>query len=103
VHNTKNVPIERLRIVDQVPASRHEQIKVKLVQPPLALGEGTVKPGASAKGVSVGKGVVAQWDGGDEQDRRVSWVCTVPAQGKISLALEWTVTVSPANARVIGL
>ncbi|KAJ7913867.1 hypothetical protein B0H13DRAFT_1612159 [Mycena leptocephala] len=103
VHNTKNVPIERLRIVDQVPASRHEQIKVKLVQPPLALGEGTAKPGASAKGVSVGKGVVAQWDGGDEQDRRVSWVCTVPAQGKISLALEWTVTVSPADARVIGL
>jgi hypothetical protein len=103
VHNTKNVPVERLRIVDQVPASRHEQIKVRLVQPPLALREGTVKPGANAKAVGVGAGVVAQWDGGDEQDRRVSWVCMVPAQGKISLALEWTATVSPADAQVIGL
>jgi len=114
IHNTKSVLIEGLRIVDQIPASRNAQIKVKLVQPALPLGEGegagtgTVKGAeakADAKGVSVtvSKGVVAQWDGGDEQERRVSWVCAVPAQGKINLALEWTVAVSPADARVVGL
>jgi hypothetical protein len=90
------VPIDRLRIVDQIPASRNERIKVKLMQPP-ALGEGTVIQ------KSVGAGIVTQWDGGDEQDRRVSWVCAVPAQGKMNLALEWTVTVSPAGAQVVGL
>ncbi|KAF7360581.1 hypothetical protein MVEN_00789400 [Mycena venus] len=112
VHNTKNIPIEGLRIVDQIPASRNEQIKVKLVQPALGDGEGTVKgavqkavEGSDAKGasVNVSKGVVAQWGGGDEQERRVNWVCTVPAQGKINLALEWTVTISPADAQVVGL
>ncbi|KAF7360580.1 hypothetical protein MVEN_00789300 [Mycena venus] len=112
VHNTKNIPIEGLRIVDQIPASRNEQIKVKLVQPALGDGEGTVKgavqkvvEGSDVKGasVNVSKGVVAQWEGGDEQERRVNWVCTVPAQGKINLALEWTVTISPADAQVVGL
>lgn len=38
-----------------------------------------------------------------EQDRRVNWVCAVPAQGSVNLALEWTVTVSPAGAQVVGL
>jgi hypothetical protein len=97
VHNTKNVPIEGLRIVDQIPASRNERIKVKLVQPPLALGEGTVIQ------KSVGAVIVAQWDRGEEHDRRVSWVCAIPAQGKINLAPARTVTVSPAGAQVVGL
>ncbi|KAK7039642.1 hypothetical protein R3P38DRAFT_2901055 [Favolaschia claudopus] len=115
VHNTKSVAIEGLKIIDQIHGSRNAQIKVKLAQPALAFGgegggEGTVNDAdadAAGKGkaasVNVSKGVVAQWDGGDEQDRRVSWVCAVPAKGKINLTLEWTVTVSPADARVIGL
>ncbi|KAJ6459732.1 hypothetical protein C8R47DRAFT_1180717 [Mycena vitilis] len=76
-----SAPIEGLRIVDQIPASQNAQIK----------------------GVNVAARVVAQWDGGEERDRRVSWVCTVPARGKVYLAMEWTVTVSPADVRVIGL
>ncbi|KAJ7315018.1 hypothetical protein DFH08DRAFT_820983 [Mycena albidolilacea] len=122
VHNTKSVPVDGLRIVDQIPVPRNAQVKVKLVQPALPLGEGegvtgkgaeaesNAGAGAGAKGkgkqsasVSVSKGVVAQWDGGDKTDRRVSWVCAVPAQGKINLTLEWTVTVSPADAQVVGL
>ncbi|KAJ7789955.1 hypothetical protein B0H14DRAFT_3571580 [Mycena olivaceomarginata] len=118
VHNTKSVPVDGLRIVDQIPASRNAQVKVKLVQPALPLGEGDAagkgaagaesNAGAETKGkksasVSVSKGVVAQWDGGDDTERRVGWVCAVPAQGKINLTLEWTVTVSPADAHVVGL
>ncbi|KAJ6588627.1 hypothetical protein B0H19DRAFT_1216361 [Mycena capillaripes] len=103
LHNTKSVPVERLRIVDQIPASRNAQIKVKLVQPPLALGTVANAKEAELENVKVGAGIVAQWDTGEEQDRRVAWVCTVPAQGKVSLMLEWTVTVSPADAQVFGL
>ncbi|KAJ7315021.1 hypothetical protein DFH08DRAFT_894479 [Mycena albidolilacea] len=118
VHNTKSVPVDGLRIVDQIPASRNAQVKVKLIQPALPLGEGEgvtgkgaeaeSNAGAETKGkksasVNVSKGVVAQWDGGDETDRRVSWMCAVPAQGKINLTLEWTVTVSPADAQIVGL
>ncbi|KAJ7038001.1 hypothetical protein C8F04DRAFT_388256 [Mycena alexandri] len=106
IHNTKNVAVEQVKIVDQIPSSRNAQIKVKLVQPALALDEDTVKRAEVRKtdaAVKVGAGIVARWDGGDEADRRVSWTCAVPAQGKINLSLEWTVTVSPANAQVIGL
>jgi hypothetical protein len=122
VHNTKSVPVDELRVVDQIPVSRNAQVKVKLIQPALPLGEGEgatgkgaeaesnagAEAGAKGKGkksasANVSKGVVAQWDGGDKTDRRVSWVCAVPAQGKINLTLEWTVTVSPADAQVVGL
>ncbi|KAJ7480628.1 hypothetical protein FB451DRAFT_1556210 [Mycena latifolia] len=117
VHNTKSVPVERLKIVDQIPISQNAQIEVKLVSPALTLpseaGGSTAKGGAKVpQALSVGKGVVAQWDGVDEPDcevealgldRKVNWICAVPPQGKINLALEWEVTVSPASAQVVGL
>ncbi|KAJ7183536.1 hypothetical protein C8R46DRAFT_1067220 [Mycena filopes] len=108
IHNTKSVAVEQLKIIDQIPSSRNAQIKVKLLQPALALKDDTVNLKAAVlpkvdATVKVGSGIVACWDGGEEVDRRVSWMCAVPAQGKISLSLEWTVTVSPANAEVVGL
>jgi hypothetical protein len=122
VHNTKSVPIERLRIVDQIPVSQDAQIEVRLVAPALTLpaegGGGTSKLSSMANTnakapqvLNVGKGVVAQWDGTDEpecdvealgRERKVNWVCAVPAQGKINLALEWEVT-APASLQVVGL
>ncbi|KAJ7922929.1 hypothetical protein B0H13DRAFT_1980864, partial [Mycena leptocephala] len=122
VHNTKSVPIERLRIVDQIPVSQDAQIEVRLVAPALTLpaegGGGTSKLSSMANTnakapqvMNVGKGVVAQWDGTDEpecdvealgRERKVNWVCAVPAQGKINLALEWEVT-APASLQVVGL
>ncbi|KAJ7258784.1 hypothetical protein B0H12DRAFT_1201805 [Mycena haematopus] len=98
VFNTKSVPVARLKIVDQIPTSQNAQIDVKLLAPALVL--------------SVARGVVAQWDGVDEPDcaveslgldRKLNWVCEVPPQGKINLALEWEVTVSPASAKIVGL
>ncbi|KAJ7149203.1 hypothetical protein C8R43DRAFT_925110 [Mycena crocata] len=119
VHNTKSVVVERLKIIDQVPISQNSQIDVKLVAPALNLpsessGGGSVKASAKEKPqvLNVGKGVVAQWDGVDEPDceveslgidRKLNWVCTVPAQGKINLSLDWEVTVSPANTQIMGL
>jgi hypothetical protein len=63
--------------------------------------------------INVARGVVAQWDGADEPtdcavealglDRKLNWVCSVGAQAKINLSLEWEVTVSPASVKVVGL
>ncbi|KAJ7101545.1 hypothetical protein B0H15DRAFT_919820 [Mycena belliarum] len=121
VFNTKSIAAERVRIADQIPTSQNAQIEVRLVSPALTLpadaGTGSMK--AAPKRVepqmlTVGKGVVAQWDGVDEPDaavetlgldRKLNWICAVPAQAKINLVLEWEVSVSPASAsgRVIGL
>ncbi|KAF7367401.1 hypothetical protein MSAN_00802700 [Mycena sanguinolenta] len=122
VHNTKAVSIEHLKIVDQIPASQDSQIEVRLVNPALVLpsegGAGTSKRASvmlksqpQAPVVNVANGIVAQWDGTDEsavdidtlgRDRKLNWVCAVPAQGKINLALEWEVT-APARVHVVGL
>ncbi|KAJ7239018.1 hypothetical protein B0H12DRAFT_1136594 [Mycena haematopus] len=123
VHNTKAVAVDRLKVIDQIPASQDSQIEVKLVSPALAFpaeggGGGTskrasviLKSQVQAPVVSVANGVVAQWDGADEpavdtealgRDRKLNWICTVPAQGKINFALEWEVT-APAGVQVAGL
>ncbi|KAJ7119756.1 hypothetical protein C8R44DRAFT_672693 [Mycena epipterygia] len=117
VFNTKSITVERLKIVDQIPTSQNSQIEVNLVNPALSLpsdvGASSVKGSAKTPQVlDVAKGVVAQWDGVDEPDceveslgldRKLNWICAVPSQGKLNLALEWEVTVSPASAQVIGL
>ncbi|KAJ7474652.1 hypothetical protein B0H11DRAFT_2429073 [Mycena galericulata] len=118
VFNTKAVGIERLKIVDQIPTSQNSQIEVKLVSPALTIpsdaGGSSIK-GAPAKApqvLNISKGVVAQWDGLDEPgceveslglDRKLNWICAVPSQGKLNLALEWEVTVTSASAQVAGL
>ncbi|KAJ7101544.1 hypothetical protein B0H15DRAFT_414267 [Mycena belliarum] len=120
VHNTKNVAVERLKVVDHIPASQNAQIEVKLVSPALTVPpDGGAGGSATTKGaaprpqvVNVAKDVVAQWDGADEPDcevealgaeRKVNWICAVQPQAKINLVLEWEVTVSPASAQVVGL
>ncbi|KAJ7119753.1 hypothetical protein C8R44DRAFT_788827 [Mycena epipterygia] len=117
VFNTKSITVEHLKIVDQIPTSQNSQIEVKLVNPALSLpsdvGSSSVKGSAKTPQVlNVAKGVVAQWDGVDEPDceveslgldRKLNWICAVPSQGKLNLALEWEVTVSPASAQVVGL
>ncbi|KAJ6554999.1 hypothetical protein DFH09DRAFT_577671 [Mycena vulgaris] len=119
VFNTKSIPIERLKIVDHIPTSQNTQIEVKLTSPTLTLpsdaGGSNIKAPKNSSApqvLSVAPGVKAQWDGVDEPDcaveslgldRKLNWICAVPSQAKINLALEWEVTVSPASAHVIGL
>ncbi|KAJ7713008.1 hypothetical protein B0H16DRAFT_1623171 [Mycena metata] len=124
IFNTKASAIERLKIIDQIPTSQNSQIEVKLVNPALTVptkdtsaGMNTINlKAAAAKAtpqiVTVARGVVAQWDGVDEPDcavetlgldRKLNWVCSVGAQAKINLTLDWEVSVSPASARIQGL
>ncbi|KAJ7262959.1 hypothetical protein C8J57DRAFT_1183686 [Mycena rebaudengoi] len=116
IFNTKSISVDRLKIIDQIPISQDSQIEVKLVSPALALpsdGGSSVKgPPKKAQVLTVGKGVVAQWDGTDDPDqevdslgldRKLNFICSVASQAKVNLALEWEVTVSPASAHVVGL
>ncbi|KAJ7046404.1 hypothetical protein C8F04DRAFT_1387935 [Mycena alexandri] len=123
VFNTKGSAIERLKIIDQIPTSQNSQIEVKLVSPALTVptkdttGMSSINlkaagPKATPQIVTVARGVVAQWDGVDEPDyavealgldRKLNWVCSVGAQAKINLTLDWEVSVSPASVRIQGL
>ncbi|KAF7318747.1 hypothetical protein HMN09_00387000 [Mycena chlorophos] len=127
IFNTKSLSISRVKIIDQIPASQNAQIEVKLVSPALLVPfEGnnnapvssmSIKAAPKAKDVvpqriALGKDVVAQWDGVDEPDcvpewlgldRKVNWICSVGSQAKVTVGLEWEVTVSPANLKVVGL
>ncbi|KAJ7505898.1 hypothetical protein B0H11DRAFT_1976597 [Mycena galericulata] len=117
VFNTKSVAIEGLKVIDQIPTSQNSQIEVKLVNPALTLpseaGTSSVKGAVREPQVlNIGTGIKAHWDGVDEPgyeveslglDRKLNWICAVPSQGKLNLALEWEVTVSSASAQVVGL
>jgi hypothetical protein len=116
--------VEDIRIVDQVPVSEDEQIKVKLVSPTLTVGPSGGGDSASKEKekerekalqkVGVAKGVVAQWDGADDlqidgdekslgKNGKINWVCCVPPQGKVNLVLQWEI-MAPVNADVsVGL
>ena len=131
ISNTKTLPIENLKIIDQVPVSEDPQIAVKLVSPALGVlgvpGEGfgwgnskssSISSSTANEGgpkvplpVSVASGgVVAQWHGADEgvdvealgKDGKLNWVCAVPAQEKIGLVLQWGV-VAPVKTTIPGL
>jgi len=110
IFNAKTTAIDGLKILDQVPVSQDSQISVKVVSPALN-SSGTTTKNAKIQPLQVSEGVVAQWEGADEPDCDVSalgkdgkfnWVCSVPAQGKINLLLQWEVT-TPARANVVGL
>lgn len=97
--------MENVKILEQVPVSEDEQIGVKVISPPLSRAEGSV---------AVQDGVIARWDGGDpesddldskgtiEKDGRIVFACQVPAQGKITMMLQWEVS-APGMVEVRGL
>nr|GAT55163.1 predicted protein [Mycena chlorophos] len=123
IFNTKSLHVSRVKVVDHIPASQNAQIEVKLISPALALpgnaGSVKVSSNSNSRGVNatpqkivVSKEVVAQWDGVDEPDcvleslgldRKVNWICAVGSQAKVTVGLEWEVTVSPASLQVTGL
>ncbi|KAF9005412.1 hypothetical protein BDQ17DRAFT_1423911 [Cyathus striatus] len=108
--NTKLCDVANVKVLEHIPVSEGSSIAVKPLSPALPM----VEPGSTKKKVDVSKsiqvckGVVAQWEKGDDgdielgSDGKFSWICSIPAQGKVDLVLCWKVAV-PAGKRVAGL
>jgi hypothetical protein len=117
VFNTKSTAVSDFKVIDQMPISEDAQITVKLISPGLTIPEhfpparGNNGDARAPPPVKVSDGVVAQWEGADEQgfdmenlgkDGKFNWVCSVPAQGKVNLLLAWEVS-APVRTTVVGL
>jgi uncharacterized protein (TIGR02231 family) len=120
IHNTKSTNVENIRILDQFPVSEDAQIQVKQVSPTLSAPVGSTSGGSGTslnaieiakKPVQVSKGISVLWDGADEPDVDVealgksgkfAWVCSVQAQAKVNLLLQFEV-VAPPKTDVVGL
>jgi len=126
LHNTKSIAVDNVKVLDQIPVSEDSIITVKLISPPL---ESTNIPGGTVTSTSSGvenksgvkvpppvkvaQGIVAQWDGADDltseddlsslgNDGKISWVCSIPSQGKVTLTLQWEVS-APLKTNITGL
>lgn len=112
IFNTKTLPIENLKIIDQAPVSEDSDIIVKLVNPALKLPVEAGGPEPKAlPSLRVASGVLAHWHGADEEgaevdalgkDGKLNWVCAIPSQEKIGLVLQWEVT-APVKSTLVGL
>lgn len=125
LHNTKSLAIDNLKIIDQIPISENSVITVKLVSPALELPDTTTgslssslksenKLGAKVPSpVKVTQGIIAQWEGIDDinseedldslgKDGKLNWTCSLPAQGKSVLTLQWEVS-APLKTDITGL
>jgi len=116
VFNTKPTPVTSMKILDQLPISEDSTIAVNLTAPALVLPtpnkKGEIKiPDPVKVSEVVGAKANVQWDGADDPDMdpsllgndgRLRWVCEVPAQKKIALALAWEV-VCPYGTDIMGL
>ncbi|KAF9000069.1 hypothetical protein BDQ17DRAFT_1282255 [Cyathus striatus] len=110
--NTKSCAVTNVKIIDHIPISEESTISVKLLSPALPIADPTSdkKTIDMSKVVQVAKGVVAQWEKGDGNaevdklgsDGKLSWNCSIPAQGKVNLVLSWEVA-APADKVITGL
>ncbi|KDQ32708.1 hypothetical protein PLEOSDRAFT_1110237 [Pleurotus ostreatus PC15] len=120
VHNTKNITIRDLTVIDHIPLSEDSQVTIKLINPALPPPPAASSAMSSMKIVKsekapaplkVGENVVAQWDGGDDpqddvsaigREGRIAWKCVMTPQSKVNIALVWEVS-APANITITGL
>ncbi|KAF9000071.1 hypothetical protein BDQ17DRAFT_1360064 [Cyathus striatus] len=110
--NTKSCAVTNVKIIDHIPVSEESTISVKLLSPALPIADpmSDKKNIDMSKVIQVAKGVVAQWEKGDGNaevdklgsDGKLSWNCSIPAQGKVNLVLSWEVAV-PADKVITGL
>ncbi|KAF9492716.1 hypothetical protein BDN71DRAFT_1420435 [Pleurotus eryngii] len=121
VHNTKNITIRDLTIIDHIPLSENSQVTIKLINPALppppaassAMGSIKIvtKSEKAPAPLKVGENIVAQWDEGDGpqddvsaigREGRIAWKCVLAPQSKANIALAWEVS-APANITITGL
>ncbi|KAH6907607.1 hypothetical protein BKA70DRAFT_1189593 [Coprinopsis sp. MPI-PUGE-AT-0042] len=130
VHNTKSLSADKVKIIDQIPVSEDSTITVKLISPALPFSDktGGSAGGATSGGgvmaenklgvkvpapVNVSKGITAQWEGVEEVssesevedlggEGKFGWLCSIPAQGKVNLTLQWEVS-APFKTAITGL
>ncbi|KAF9465724.1 hypothetical protein BDZ94DRAFT_1214090 [Collybia nuda] len=105
--NTKSSAVQNVKVIEQIPVSQDSSITVKLDNPALPASSEVEKPTQ----VQVSQEVVAQWHGADEpgvdtaslgRNGKLNWVCSVPAQKKINLVLQWEVS-APVGGNIVGL
>jgi len=113
VHNSKDLDVQEVTIMDHIPVSEDTQVSVVLKSPSLTLPNAEDDSGAPSTvvpSVKVQIGVVARWqDSGNSGDMRslgkdgkLEWVCSIPAKSKVNLLLQWEVS-APAQAVVLNL
>ncbi|KAH6911805.1 hypothetical protein BKA70DRAFT_862855 [Coprinopsis sp. MPI-PUGE-AT-0042] len=130
VHNTKALSADKVKIIDQIPVSEDSTITVKLISPALPFSDktgssaGGIPSGGGAMvenklgvkvpaPVNVSKGITAQWEGVEEVssesevedlggEGKFGWLCSIPAQGKVNLTLQWEVS-APFKTAITGL
>lgn len=127
IHNTKSTAVSNVKLIDQFPVSEDSSIAVKLLNPALQLPNPSSstdssslriseKAGALSKinpSVKLSNEVVAKWDDGNEEeenidasmlgkDGRINLVCSLPAQGKTNVTLQWEVS-APAKTKIMGI
>ncbi|TEB18300.1 hypothetical protein FA13DRAFT_1746206 [Coprinellus micaceus] len=84
LHNTKSLAIENVKLIDQIPVSENSNKAGVKVPPP-------VKTWNAEDGVE-----------GIGRDGKVSWMCALPSQGKVTLTLQWEVS-APFRTDISGL
>jgi hypothetical protein len=126
LHNTKSLAIENVKLIDQIPVSENSVITVKLVSPSLDLPDSSTISASSLPSwvenkagvkvpppVKVSQGIMAQWENVEDvnaedgvegigRDGKVSWMCALPSQGKVTLTLQWEVS-APFRTDISGL
>ena len=114
IFNTKTSVVDDVKIVDQLPVSEDSQVTVKWEQPALIVPGTETTASAQLKvptPLKVANGVTASWYGADEAgvdlealgaDGKFNWVCSIGAQAKINLTMQWEVT-APVRSTLMGL
>ncbi|KAF9525622.1 hypothetical protein CPB83DRAFT_885409 [Crepidotus variabilis] len=116
IQNTKSISLESFKIIDNIPISQDERIKVNLISPALSAPvAGPVQASHSRqslrKSIKLESGVQAQWDKSDEKDvedsmvgkdGKINWLLTIPPRKTVNLALQFEVTY-PTGISLTGL
>jgi len=114
IFNTKTSTADDVKIIDQLPVSEDSQVTVKWEQPALTIPGAETTSGTQLKvpaPLKVANGVTASWYGSEEPgvdiealgaDGKFNWVCSIGAQAKINLTMQWEVT-APVRSTIMGL